>query len=226
MQRRSSMATPESSNDLGSHKFRSLMARVGKTRKGTGPRTRLGKERSKHNALRHGIFSKAAILTSESQPEFDSLLNGLCKDFRPIGRLEETLVEILAVTLWRQRRTLIAEAAEIQAGIESIEHPEDPHAPIRAILACRRHHDDGLIRSIANAEALSTCIDLLRKLKARVSANVLDPQKDKLVLTGIYADSPDGNRLYDFFDNCVTGLTAARCDGKEATVQEASKTSS
>ena len=89
MQRRSSMATPESSNDLGSHKFRSLMARVGKTRKGTGPRTRLGKERNKHNALRHGIFSKAAILTSESQPEFDSLLNGLCKDFRPIGRLEE-----------------------------------------------------------------------------------------------------------------------------------------
>ncbi len=192
-------------------------------RKGTGPRTRLGKERGKHNALRHGIFSKSVVLKSELQLEFDSLLNGLCKDFRPIGRLEETLVEMLAVTLWRQRRVLIAEAAEIQTGMESIEHPEDPHAPIRAMLDRRRHYDDGLIRDIADAQALNTCLDLLRKLKTRVSANGLDPHKDKLVLTEIYGDSPDGIRLNDFFDNCVTGLAAARCDEARATVPEASK---
>ena len=192
-------------------------------RKGTGPRTRLGKERSKHNALRHGIFSKAVVLKSESRVEFDNLLSGLCKDFRPIGRLEETLVEKLAVTLWRQRRMLIAEAAEIQAGMESIEHPEDPHAPIRAMLACRRHYDDGLIRDIEDAQALNTCLDLLRKFKARVSANVLDPHEDKLVLTEIYGGSPSGECLNDSFDNCVTGLTAAKCEGKGATVQGESK---
>jgi hypothetical protein len=192
-------------------------------RKGSGPRTRLGKERTKHNALRHGIFSKAVVLKSESQLEFDSLQNGLCKDFRPVGRLEETLVEMLAVTLWRQRRVLIAEAAEIQAGMESIEHPEDPHAPIRALLACRRHYDDGLIRDIADAQALNTCLDLLRKLKTRVSANGLDPHKDKLVLTEIYGDSPDGIRLNDFFDYCVKGLATARCVEAGAMVPEESK---
>jgi hypothetical protein len=192
-------------------------------RKGTGPRTRLGKERSKHNALRHGIFSKSVVLKSESQLEFDSLLNGLCKDFRPIGRLEETLVEILAVTLWRQHRMLIAEAAEIQAGMESIEHPEDPFAPIRAMPAYRIPYYGGLMSSIADAQSLNTCLDLLRKLKTRVSANVLDPHKDKLVLTEIYGGSPSGECLNDSFDDCVTGLTAAKCEGRGATVQGESK---
>jgi len=55
------------------------------TRKSRGPRTRLGKERSKHNALTHGIFAKVVVLESEPQAEFDSQLNGLRKDFQDGG---------------------------------------------------------------------------------------------------------------------------------------------
>ncbi len=42
-----------------------------------GPRTQQGKERSKHNALKYGIFSKVVVLKGESQAEFEDLLNGL-----------------------------------------------------------------------------------------------------------------------------------------------------
>ncbi len=109
------MATLESSNDFGSHKLQSSTARAAKTRKGTGPRTELGKERSKHNARTHGIFSNVVVLESESQAEFDTLLNGLRKDFQPVGMLEDGLVEILADTWWHRRRLLVAERAEIEA---------------------------------------------------------------------------------------------------------------
>jgi hypothetical protein len=45
-------------------------------RTSTGPRTAMGKERSKRNALKHGIFSKVIVLEGESLAEYGSLLEG------------------------------------------------------------------------------------------------------------------------------------------------------
>jgi hypothetical protein len=45
--------------------------------KSTGPRTSLGKERSKKNALTHGIYAKAIYLKGESRADFQSLRRGL-----------------------------------------------------------------------------------------------------------------------------------------------------
>src|SRR4051812_1210622 len=70
----------------------------------TGPRTVQGKAKSSRNSIQHGIFSKAVLLPGESKVEFDALLSGLRDDFRPLGAFEDNLVEMLAVTRWRQRR--------------------------------------------------------------------------------------------------------------------------
>src|ERR1700686_1019502 len=43
--------------------------------KSTGPRTPHGKQRSKFNARKHGIFSKSVLLHDESRAEYDALLN-------------------------------------------------------------------------------------------------------------------------------------------------------
>lgn len=80
----------------------------------TGPRTSAGKERSKRNALKHGIFSGVALLGDEPRAEFDSLLSGLRKDLAPAGSLEGALVEKLAILLWRYRRLLVAEAENLR----------------------------------------------------------------------------------------------------------------
>src|SRR5882672_4228540 len=61
--------------------------------KSTGPRTPQGKQRSKYNARKHGLFSKAVLLKGESRAEYESLLNGLMEDFQPQGKLETVLVE-------------------------------------------------------------------------------------------------------------------------------------
>ncbi|HXM94391.1 MAG TPA: hypothetical protein VOA64_09090 [Candidatus Dormibacteraeota bacterium] len=82
-----------------------------------GPRTSAGKEKSKYNAIKHGIFSKIVLLRGESGLEFNSVSNELRNDLRPEGALEEILVEKLVSLLWRYRRMLIAEGAEIQRGV-------------------------------------------------------------------------------------------------------------
>src|ERR1700674_1947736 len=82
--------------------------------KSTGPRIPQGKERSKFNARKHGLLSKAVLLQDESSAEYDGLLNGLMEDLQPQGKLETVLVENLATVLWRKSRLIQAETAEIE----------------------------------------------------------------------------------------------------------------
>jgi len=97
-------------------------------RRATGPRTLEGKQRSRHNALKLGLFSKIIVLKNESQAEFDALLNGLRKDLQPMGTLERLWVERLAADLWRLRRLIVADGkAHIGNGISFLELNELPH---------------------------------------------------------------------------------------------------
>lgn len=72
-----------------------------------GPKSQQGKEKSKFNALKHGLYSNVILRSGESQSEFDSLLSGLRMEFEPEGTLEELLVEKLASLFWRYRRLII-----------------------------------------------------------------------------------------------------------------------
>lgn len=100
---------PERYNTSGNESGASTAAR-----RATGPRTAQGKQRSKFNAFKHGLFSKAVVLRDESRAEYDALLNGLMENFQPQGKLEKVLVEYLATLLWRRRRLLQVETAEIE----------------------------------------------------------------------------------------------------------------
>jgi len=78
-----------------------------------GPRTTAGKQRSSRNATKNGIFARALVLKQESRPEFNALLTKLKDELRPKGMLEALLVEELAGIIWRKRRFILAENAEI-----------------------------------------------------------------------------------------------------------------
>jgi hypothetical protein len=82
--------------------------------KSTGPKTPQGKSRAGRNALKHGILSKHLLLEDETAQEFDALLGGLQAALHPVGELEHVLVERIAITLWRQKRLVRAEAATIE----------------------------------------------------------------------------------------------------------------
>jgi hypothetical protein len=88
-------------------------------RRASGPRTAIGKQRSRVNAETHGIFSRGRIVGDESAREFKFLLQGLVDDLKPEGTLETILVDQLATILWRRRRVLRAESAEIDKAIRN-----------------------------------------------------------------------------------------------------------
>ncbi|MGH8646690.1 MAG: hypothetical protein ACREX4_20420, partial [Gammaproteobacteria bacterium] len=63
------------------------------------------------NAMKHGLF---ATHTDEDPTEYRALVYGLQAALNPAGALEYSLVERIAVTLWRQRRLVRSETAAIE----------------------------------------------------------------------------------------------------------------
>ncbi|MGO9590056.1 MAG: hypothetical protein ACLP3K_08450 [Candidatus Acidiferrales bacterium] len=167
------------------------------THKASGPRTAAGKQRSKYNARKHGIFSQEIVLKDESRSQYESLLAGLLDYFEPIGFLEEMLVEKLATLLWRQRRLLVAENAEIHRGAELIEcekvsqiqqeveqiEQEHESAAIRSDAA------PGLISRIHNPTILASCMESLVELRDGIKADGFDEEHDLEILQKIYGGS-------------------------------------
>lgn len=70
----------------------------------TGPRTPEGKARSARNATRHGLLSDRMVLDGESEKELAKLRDGMRRSLRPVGELEEELVERMVASVWRKRR--------------------------------------------------------------------------------------------------------------------------
>lgn len=72
--------------------------------KSTGPKTAAGKARSSRNARRHDLLSRRLLLEGESASELKQLRDGMRKSSRPVGELEEELVERMVSAVWRKRR--------------------------------------------------------------------------------------------------------------------------
>ena len=70
------------------------------------------------NAMKHGILSRLTVLPHEDQNEFAGLLAALMQEHKPAGATEAHLVEELAGIIWRKRRILQAEGANINRGLK------------------------------------------------------------------------------------------------------------
>lgn len=83
----------------------------------TGPITVAGKQKSRWNAVRHGLLSKEVIVPIGDSPEnrksFVLMHTALHMDFNPVGTIEEMLVERIAISYWRLSRCVRAESGEI-----------------------------------------------------------------------------------------------------------------
>lgn len=79
----------------------------------TGPTSPHGKSVASRNAIRHGVLSGRLLLDDEAPADFDDLLWRLVQSLAPVGAIEETLVERMAVTIWRQRRLVACETANL-----------------------------------------------------------------------------------------------------------------
>jgi hypothetical protein len=90
--------------------------------KSTGPKTPNGRAVSKMNALKHGILSKEVVVHGrcimESDDEFADLHQRLWEHYKPVGPVEEMLVDQIVTAHWRLRRALKAESGEIALSVD------------------------------------------------------------------------------------------------------------
>jgi hypothetical protein len=74
------------------------------SKKSTGPVTEAGKRTVARNAIRHGLLSNSTLLTGESDHRFNELLEKLTFQLQPENEWELALVDMMAVSRWRQMR--------------------------------------------------------------------------------------------------------------------------
>jgi hypothetical protein len=91
-------------------------------RKSSGPRTPAGRAAASMNALKHGILSKEVLVRGlhiqESSQELSALHERFWTDLKPVGPVEEMLVDQIVTTHWRWRRALKAESGEIALSVD------------------------------------------------------------------------------------------------------------
>ncbi len=70
-----------------------------------GTKSPEGIKRSSMNALRHGLTAKSLVLNTESQEQFDELLNQYVEFYGPANTVELDLVDDMVAARWRLQRT-------------------------------------------------------------------------------------------------------------------------
>jgi hypothetical protein len=72
--------------------------------KSTGPKTTEGRERSKMNALKHGLTASEVTCANETVDDFNAYYDEFIEILRPVGAIEEQLAERIIICAWRLRR--------------------------------------------------------------------------------------------------------------------------
>ena len=97
--------------------FRQIAANRRNASKSTGPTTEEGKQRSRCNAVRHGLTAETVIGALEDAEDYKAFEAAITADYDAQSAVERELVLRLASLLWRLRRATTIETGlfEIQA---------------------------------------------------------------------------------------------------------------
>jgi hypothetical protein len=103
---------------------------------GGGPKTEGGKQVVRWNATRHGMSSPAPVVPGlEKMENWHAHRDGILDNLVPVGHLEVTLAERIALLTWRLHRVTRYETEAIAISQETIE--DDIHERDRFISALR-----------------------------------------------------------------------------------------
>jgi hypothetical protein len=84
----------------------------------TGPTTLSGKNRSRRNAIRHGLCAETVITAIEDVDDYRDFEKAVVADYDARTAVERELVLRLASLLWRLRRATLIETGLFQAHTE------------------------------------------------------------------------------------------------------------
>jgi hypothetical protein len=177
---------PNKKTSLGA-RIREEPAKTLAARPRGGPRTAIGKSRTRYNAMKHGIFSQVVLLPGDSRRAYHALLVGLMRSFNPVWEIEKECVDRLATFLWRSRRALAVEVADVRRKIEL--DPVQDQAEQAAAITQPEIELHGLIAHIENCQIHNECLVLLDQLKKSIEEIGFDIDTDLKILNRIYGSS-------------------------------------
>src|ERR1700686_1198817 len=109
--------------------FRQIEANRRNARHSTGPITEQGKQRSRCNAVRHGLRAETVIRVLEDAADYQAFESAIVADYDAPSAVERELVLRLASLLWRLRRATAMETGlfEIQGRQRGRHQEGGPH---------------------------------------------------------------------------------------------------
>jgi hypothetical protein len=84
----------------------------------TGPKSEIGKRRSRRNAFRHGLTAETVIAVLEDAEDYRAFEAAIIADYDARSAVERELVLRLASLLWRIRRATSIETGLLQIQAE------------------------------------------------------------------------------------------------------------
>ena len=100
--------------------------------KSTGPRTPEGKERSKMNAVTHGLTAQSSVLPGEDGGQLEELSAALMRELKPSGMVQRLIAERIVSLTWKLRRVARAEEVVARQMDESAASTWEEQAAVRA----------------------------------------------------------------------------------------------
>jgi hypothetical protein len=111
-------------------------------KRSTGPRTERGKNYSKFNAVKAGLFANHVVIPScdgdpyeddDPEEQFSRLIEALQEEYKPEGPSEAFCVAVIAECMWKQRRLSRSEKRFVvaQVGLDTI--PPGPPTPVEQV---------------------------------------------------------------------------------------------
>jgi len=92
-----------------------ILANRRNSQKSTGPRTAEGKAIISQNALTHGLTADLAVISSESNADFELYRDRMLDELDPVGAMESMLAERIVSLSWRLKRAIRIQNEAIDA---------------------------------------------------------------------------------------------------------------
>jgi hypothetical protein len=158
--------------------FRQWQANRRNAAKSTGPATPEGKERSRCNAVRHGLTAETVIGVLEDAADYKTFEAAIIADYDAQSAVERELVLRLASALWRLRRATAMEtglfANETDHLLDAGTAPQLPPPARDVVYALFRSHTPG--KDSTSAEAPQKAIPAMSpRLQSHDEEPAADP---------------------------------------------------
>ncbi len=178
--------------------------------KSTGPTSEVGKERSRQNAMRHGLTAETVVEPLENRDDYKAFEMSITAEFDAQTAVERELVLRLASVLWRLRRATAIETGLLQIGVPDEERPTHrsadtvAHSVFSMMEAALRNRSKGSRNNRREANSESS-VDDDRQSECDLAVNCAELGKAEMALRFLHLAKFD-NGTFERLNRYETAL--------------------